>query len=387
MFREVVLGLLLAAACAAPAEADEPVLPISTNYYLGMHGGFGSVNDFDDFPEYEIHEQGPIGGIHAGINLWSGPLMIGVEADFDTGQDGNFGFEGYDSEIFTIQNIASLRGRFGFSNESMLFYGTGGVARATYDAVYSSPYETVPYTLLFTGFVLGAGIEANISDHVALRVEGLHYHLMGSDDRSASELYSDVIRVGLSAQTSAPPKAHAAGGTSSIRHAFYAGVAGSKSAVENNTNLFDLEGPGYGLHAGVNFISGNVLMGFEGDYQTLDIQDRVTLLGATASVEFDDVASLRGRFGFTNDAIILYGTAGVATSEGEIRIQFPPIGFDEREERRYFGLVAGAGIEFILPSNWSARFEGLSYKMTDADDNGRLDLATIRGGLSFHFPE
>ncbi len=99
-----------------------------------------------------------------------------------------------------------------------------------------------------------------------------------------------------------------------------------------------------GVHLGHNWQNGNLVYGAEGDI----------------SFGGDTVGTIRGRLGFGNRSLLLYGTAGLA--------------IDDNDE----GLVAGGGLEYKVAGNASIGAEALYY---DLDDS----FTVIRGRLTWHF--
>ena len=94
--------------------------------------------------------------------------------------------------------------------------------------------------------------------------------------------------------------------------------------------------------------------------------------------------TLRGRFGFAINNVMLYGTAGLAY--GELKGEF--LGLEEN--KTLVGWTAGAGIEYGFTQNWSAKLEYLymdlgsrTYSITGVD-NG-LHSSFLRLGVNYHF--
>jgi opacity protein-like surface antigen len=143
------------------------------------------------------------GGGHVGYNWQSQGLVFGAEADGDASS--------HDSNKY----YGSVRGRLGFTNGNFLFYGTGGLAVVRDESVRAIFAENggpggnggaliaAPggvggpggRALAFradetrTGFVVGAGLEAKVSDRITAGLEGLYYDLQ--EQRSAPVLPSN----------------------------------------------------------------------------------------------------------------------------------------------------------------------------------------------------
>ncbi len=83
-----------------------------------------------------------------------------------------------------------------------------------------------------------------------------------------------------------------------------------------------------------------------------------TPAGATCETKSVIFGTLRARFGYAFDRVLVYGTGGVAG--GNVQAGFnPPATFDEAAN---FGWIVGAGVEFAFADNWTAKVE---YLYTD----------------------
>jgi outer membrane immunogenic protein len=94
-------------------------------------------------------------------------------------------------------------------------------------------------------------------------------------------------------------------------------------------------------------------------------------------VKAETLASVRGRVGWAQDRLMLYGTGGVAWGY----VTTPPL--DTLNGWRT-GWTAGAGAEYALPRNWSAKIE---YRYTDLGRASSLDPnlnSTDDNKLNFH---
>lgn len=138
-----------------------------------------------------------------------------------------------------------------------------------------------------------------------------------------------------------------------------------------------------GLHAGYNQQFNNIVLGLEGDVELSGVQKK--LLGGDKFQE-SYRASLRLRAGYAIDRALLYVTAGGAMRDG--KFSFPGASLNET----YFGWTVGAGLEYAINQNWSARAE---YRYTDfgranygiAPDQIRVSSTdhAVRLGVSYRF--
>jgi outer membrane receptor protein involved in Fe transport/opacity protein-like surface antigen len=153
-----------------------------------------------------------------------------------------------------------------------------------------------------------------------------------------------------------------AGGAFGINTVTASGGGGSASVKE----------PGFlgGAQVGANYQTGPMVWGFEADYDTSTQNKSLpagVLTGSTSQTPW--FATLRGRVGIAFDRYLIYGTAGGAA--GELRsIVAIPAGTTNTTVT-YGSWIAGAGIEYGITDNLSARVEYLYL------DKGHIATAVI----------
>ena len=162
---------------------------------------------------------GIAGGLHVGYNFQPSNIVFGIEGDYSwSGMDGsgNGLISPKDGTLrpgqsldespqnlrlsSSIDFLASLRGRLGYATGPVLVYGTGGVAWAGYSASATSPEGeadprdgdpanesgTYRWSDDRIGWVIGGGVEMQVSENVTVRFEALHYDFgtvkFGHDD-------------------------------------------------------------------------------------------------------------------------------------------------------------------------------------------------------------
>lgn len=135
-----------------------------------------------------------------------------------------------------------------------------------------------------------------------------------------------------------------------------------------------------GVQAGYNYQSGQLVVGIEGDLQLNSSDDTF------ANYKFSNpwFGTVRGRLGYAFNNILLYGTGGLAFGS----TKFSSGGFSETQTSA--GWTLGAGAEFALTQNWSAKVEYLyvdlgekNFVMT-AFPHG-YQFSTIRVGVNYRF--
>lgn len=173
-------------------EPAAPIVEVSTmdwaGPYIGVHAGFGSgtVNwDFTGAPdsgdEYDI--DGWLVGVQAGYN-WQmdGGFVLGVEGDLSWsnigGEDENFP----DDEVTrSIDWTGSIRGRAGVAFDSILLYGTAGLAFASSSADVFEDSFGGSDSATHLGWTAGIGAEVLVTEDVSLRGE-YRYTNYGEED-------------------------------------------------------------------------------------------------------------------------------------------------------------------------------------------------------------
>lgn len=181
-----------------------------TGFYVGAHGGYNWTST--EFPGQNPYvappapcgscgsprqtiEGGIVGG-QIGANYQMGAIVLGVEADISkaklngTVRDGN-----YLTQTDTIDQTASVRGRVGLAIGRFLPYITAGVTweHATRNqacpgdpaAVVAGHCKTQgPYdlsqSLWHRAGIWGGGLEYALTNHVSIRLEGLHTQAAGA---------------------------------------------------------------------------------------------------------------------------------------------------------------------------------------------------------------
>jgi high affinity Mn2+ porin len=175
---------------------------------------------------------------------------------------------------------------------------------------------------------------------------------------------------------------------------------GSSSAVLSDPaatatrNVFD--GVIGGVQAGYNYrLRSGLLLGVEGDitfpnYLTSNsVVSSLATAGSAVTEQWDYVATLRGRVGYTAGPWLAYATGGVAFA-GERFLNSPANGLDEKKLNTRLGWAAGGGVEYGFAPHWSVRLEYLYSRFGKADIGypsgthyaSTLDFQSLRIGLN-----
>ncbi len=188
---------------------------------------------------------------------------------------------------------------------------------------------------------------------------------------SARSAVADDIMV-----TKAPPIQYAVPSTYDWT-GFYAGGHVAYSTGRANSTLSDPDptassnsfGSLYaGVQAGYNYVlPSRLLLGIEADitfpnfetYENGVIFTGATAQGTTVTDQIDYIATLRGRFGYTFDRWLVYGTGGLAWSQARFG-ETPGVASDEDTVLlTRVGWALGLGAEVAIAPDWTARIEYL----------------------------
>ncbi|MGT2441184.1 outer membrane protein [Bradyrhizobium betae] len=206
---------------------------------------------------------------------------------------------------------------------------------------------------------------------------------------------------------------------------FYAGadIGGAKATTGGLSNFFqDDDTPEFannpqpspasssssaigGVHLGYNWQTSHLVLGLEGDWQWMQSKQsfcRQTDIGSeacsdngrgflTVQGETGGIGTVRGRLGYAFDRVMVYGTGGVAFADlrGTITADCRGAGCGNDLTRNLraldistvkTGWVAGAGAEFMLSRNWSARAEYLHVDIGTVSDKVSLAPDNCLGG-------
>jgi outer membrane immunogenic protein len=202
----LAVAFLTNAAHAADLMVDveqSPVTPVDialfdwSGAYVGGHFGYVSGQQSDNLPvppgggkpplpqmPVEDKSGAGLGGLHAGYNWQSGVVVYGLEADVDfTGLKRGKTFNtyhnnhSYGGSLFMESDLqASLRARAGLAIDSVLLYGTAGIAVARGEVSAIGNPQAITYPLVadtntHIGWTVGAGVEAAFSPNWIGRVE------------------------------------------------------------------------------------------------------------------------------------------------------------------------------------------------------------------------
>jgi outer membrane immunogenic protein len=161
---------------------------------------------------------------------------------------------------------------------------------------------------------------------------------------------------------------------------------------------FDASGGLLGGQLGYNWQSGNLVLGFETDLDWTSLSGStagagtpcVAYAGGQCTTQQDWLGTTRGRIGYAFDRWLPYLTGGLAY--GDIGIAQPAGGSSKQTKT---GWTVGAGLEYSLNRNWSAKVEylhldlGTASFFSAASQTPSLKIPltddVVRAGISYHW--
>lgn len=154
-----------------------------------------------------------------------------------------------------------------------------------------------------------------------------------------------------------------------------------------------------GVEGGYNWVSGSWLFGVESEFVALDVNERSNATynaqlpanagityGINQRVKTSWMWSLRPRIGYVSGPWLWYGTAGVATTDAKVQIQFqdnriPPNTLTSDNSSTKTGYIAGLGGAYSLGPNSSIKGEWLyagfgNLRAVATSANGFVELSS-----------
>jgi len=175
---------------------------------------------------------------------------------------------------------------------------------------------------------------------------------------------------------------------------FYIGVNGGGGwghAFSDLSGGMHTSGGVAGGTVGYNAQFGSWVLGFEGDIDWSDVSGSTSAGGCPGcSIKNDWLSTARGRVGYAVGNWLPYVTGGLAV--GDVQASVP--GFSGATNTQV-GWAAGAGVEFALTNQWSAKLEYLHVDLGRFDcgaacgaagtDNVSFHDNLVRGGINYRF--
>lgn len=170
--------------------------------YVGVTAGLNAASlKAPELPS--IADDGAFGGLYIGWGMVAGGAYYGLELDGMLRDVRPAVTDGTTTVTMSNRWMASARARLGMPVGPALLYGTGGVALQEAVLKLDDSGISASDKAYILGLVIGAGIEAQITNTIALRLEGLHYAWADEKFTLAGETATigqadTVVRVGIS---------------------------------------------------------------------------------------------------------------------------------------------------------------------------------------------
>jgi outer membrane immunogenic protein len=152
-----------------------------------------------------------------------------------------------------------------------------------------------------------------------------------------------------------------------------------------------------GAQVGGNIQFDRLVLGVEGDFSWTNIKNKGTNpIGDALNTNVPWTSTVTGRVGAAFDRLLLYGKGGVAFAQDNSSIT-DLTGASSSVSMKRTGWTAGAGLEYALSGNWSAKIEydylGFGQKALNFDtpvlgpvtSNATLNVQEIKAGINFRF--
>jgi outer membrane immunogenic protein len=361
-----------------------------TGCYLGVHAGGGVL--FDQWA-YR-NGQGGLAGVQAGCNYQVGQIVVGVEGEgWWSGLSSRFSFSqaGF-SATYSDRNRSNgdIAVRTGVAIDRALVYTKVGVAWGRYDLGYIDT-DTVFFrgSGTVSGLLLGTGLEYAIADKWTAKVE---YNYIGQIGRDLqfdagpaafgivpfTQTFSatqHIVKVGLNYRlgetfvaVSAPPFPSKAAVYKAPVHSplynwtgCYAGLHGGTGVLYDHFVFINGGGGLVGAQIGCNYQTGVLVAGVEAEgawsglRTTLNYADPFFTDRFSSRNRWDVDLALRG--GLAIDRALVFGKVGVAVGRFDFAEDGRLDGAFRNASGTLNGLLLGAGLEYAVAGNWTAKLE------------------------------
>jgi outer membrane immunogenic protein len=183
----------------SPVAAPSPIFYDWTGVYAGVTAGYAWGKYGMNVPSHTFSGNGFMVGGTLGSNWQVDQLVFGLEGDWSwAGMDGRTAIV---APMVSAENrwFGTMRGRLGFAVDQIMLYGTGGLAFTSIKGFDTAGFSS---TNMHTGWTLGTGIEAGMTENVSVKVEYLYadfgnktYNLANGPRRIDNS--SHIIRAGV----------------------------------------------------------------------------------------------------------------------------------------------------------------------------------------------
>jgi outer membrane immunogenic protein len=151
-----------------------------------------------------------------------------------------------------------------------------------------------------------------------------------------------------------------------------------------------------GAQVGANAQFDRLVIGVEGDFSWLNSNSQGTdSLGEALNTNVQWTSTVAGRVGAAFNRLLVYGKGGLALAEDQSSLTDLQ-GNTATDSFLRTGWMAGAGLEYALDDNWSAKIEydyldfgaqslNFTTPIESVTSSGSLDVQELKVGLNFRF--
>ncbi len=166
------------------------------------------------------------------------------------------------------------------------------------------------------------------------------------------------------------------------------------AAVNDDFNSWGFLG---GAQVGVNAQFNRLVIGLEGDFSWTSIKNSGTdSIGDTLNTSVQWTSTVTGRVGAAFDRLLVYGKGGLALAQDQSSLTDLG-GNTSTDTILRTGWTVGAGLEYALDDNWSAKIEydylgfgpqSMNFNtpmLGPVTSSTSLDVQEVKAGLNFRF--
>lgn len=190
IFTPVLMASCLFASQGFAGGLADPIIPIAVpppppvvvplDWYVGLQAGIisGDAEGDDQFSDLQPTDfEGPIYGLHAGVQRSFGSYTIGGEIDWNT-TDGDLEDSGT-TAVIEMDTLAHLKLRAGTNVGNAFVYGTAGLA---YTSMTIEPFPGSVIEVSDTAPFIGIGADLMVSQNISVGAEVLAHRFEEIDD-------------------------------------------------------------------------------------------------------------------------------------------------------------------------------------------------------------
>jgi outer membrane immunogenic protein len=177
----------------------------------------------------------------------------------------------------------------------------------------------------------------------------------------------------------------------------YSGSSWSDPITGASNDNFNSWGFLGGAQVGANYQVNRMVLGVEGDWSWTNINNKGTdSIGDALNTNVQWTSTVTGRIGAAFDRLLVYGKGGLALAQDQSTLTDLG-GNASTASMLRTGWTAGAGLEYALDNNWSAKLEydylGFGSQAMNfttplvgtVSSNTSLNVQEIKAGINFRF--